>query len=464
MAIDSILLVEPDQAQAQRWAQALRTHHLHVTLASTGLSALTELSNTPVDWILFSDQVHDMPLPDLLRADPIRLPGTPVLFLAQSEASAAKGMQQGATDYLLPPYSASQLELALAKASAFRRWFLSFRLASRPHLPGLLHPDCAGSSPALERLRQSIRKLARTDATLLIQGESGSGKSLVAREIHAQSPRVHGPLIWVNCAGPDPKHVPCLLFGEERLNAEGVRSRQMGGLEAAHEGTLVLEDISLAPPSVQAGLLQFLQNRSFHRVGGKEELFSNVRLIATTERSLAEQARQGTFREDLFHTLNILPLDIPPLRDRTADIPILASHFRSVYSRKAGLDVPAISATGMKALLAHDWPGNVRELEGVIARAVRLLNKDGILEADHLFPAARVAEALVADAGASAAAPAEDLASIEKLHIFAMLKQCQDNRTHAAKRLGISIRTLRNKLREYRREAQGETTQTSESD
>jgi DNA-binding NtrC family response regulator len=307
--------------------------------------------------------------------------------------------------------------------------------------------ELLGASPALEQLRDVIRKVARTQATVFIQGECGSGKELVARSLQQQSPRAGQPFLKVDCAALPETALPIELFGPDKPASTGTDSTADGCFALAEGGTVLLDEVSLLPLPTQARLLHLLQKREIERPGPLPPAHVDVRLLATTSRDLEARVKRKEFREDLFHALSIVPVTVPPLREHKEDIALLVDHFRKTFARKHGIEVLALSPACLSALQNYDWPGNVRELQNLIERAVILCRGGGILEPAHL-----------GFSGVSTTAPqssvagdeADDLGEVEKKHIFAVLTQCNWNRTHASKRLGISIRTLRNKLKEYK--------------
>jgi DNA-binding NtrC family response regulator len=323
----------------------------------------------------------------------------------------------------------------------------------------------------METLRQLIRKVARTQATVLIAGESGTGKELVARALYRQSPRANAPFIKVNCAAIPENLIESEFFGHEKGSFTGATSKREGRFELAHGGTILLDEISEISPQVQAKLLRVLQERELERVGGNRTIKVDVRVIATTNRHLEESVARKEFRQDLFFRLNVVPIHVPPLREHKEDVIFLAHQFMPRFARKHGARVNGISDSALAALVAHNWPGNVRELQNVIERAVILCGDSGQLEPDHLGFSHLATSATAMSAPAPVAAPASSpstpptesaaatvpspaaesgtLAEVEKHYILAALEKTKQNRTHAARLLGISIRTLRNKLNEY---------------
>jgi DNA-binding NtrC family response regulator len=359
-------------------------------------------------------------------------------------------MKNGAFDYLIKPYSAEQIEVVLKKAEEFTQLLRVNRFLSQENEDSGY--ELLGQSAAMDNLRQLIRKVARTLATVLIQGESGTGKELVARALYRESPRANAPFIRVNCAAIPENLIESEFFGHEKGAFTGALTKREGRFELAHSGTILLDEISEISPSVQAKLLRVLQERELERVGGNRTIKVDVRVIATTNRHLEQSVQKNEFREDLFFRLNVVPIQVPPLRDHREDVPFLAGEFMRRFGRKHGIRVHGFSDDAVRLLKEHHWPGNVRELQNVIERAVILCGDTGMLEAEHLgmsLSAAGQTPAPGEQAPVTAAGEFPKLAEMEKRHILAALDRCNNNRTHAARLLDISIRTLRNKLHEY---------------
>jgi DNA-binding NtrC family response regulator len=396
-----------------------------------------------------------------------------------SVESAVDCMRGGAFDYLIKPFSSDQIEVTLRKAEEFGQLLRVNRYLSHEDNEDTGF-ELVGKSPAMEALRQLIRKVAPTQATVMIQGESGTGKELVARALYRQSPRANAPFIKVNCAAIPENLIESEFFGHEKGAFTGAVTKREGRFELAHGGTILLDEVSEVSSQVQAKLLRVLQERELERVGGNRTIKVDVRVIATTNRNLEQSVQRKEFRQDLFFRLNVVPIQVPPLRERRADIPELAEQFMHRFIRKHGVRVNGISDACLVALRAHDWPGNVRELQNVIERAVILCGDGGCLETEHLGLVPRVpTDSVVVDGPMASAAsagavavpvpvPASEngspvephgllsLAELEKVQILKALERTGGNRTHAAKLLGISIRTLRNKLHEYGRGARFE--------
>lgn len=317
----------------------------------------------------------------------------------------------------------------------------------------------------MRELIQLAKTVAQSKATVLIQGESGTGKELMASLVHENSTRANRPFVAINCAAIPENLLESELFGYERGSFTGAVSSKAGKFEFANGGTLLLDEISEMDVRLQAKLLRVIQEGEVDRIGGRKPIPVDVRIIATTNRNLADCVKEGSFREDLYYRLNVVNLTIPPLRERVGDVRLLSSHFMRAYSERNGKSVNGISPDALSALESHEWPGNVRELENVMERAVitaqggQISSQDVALKSDMSFGAGAMAAGAplmvvptkegVQLVGAPWS-PGQTLNDIERSVILNALQYHQGNRTHTAKALGISIRTLRNKLAEYR--------------
>ncbi len=351
--------------------------------------------------------------------------------------AAVAAIQAGAKEYIpLPPdpeLIAAVLEAVTADARAF-----VWRDAS------------------MERVVKLAEQVARSDASVLITGESGTGKEVLARYVHTRSNRANKPFVSVNCAAIPDALLESELFGHEKGAFTGAVARRIGRFEEANGGTLLLDEISEMDVRLQAKLLRALQERVIDRVGGTQPVKVDIRVLATSNRNLAEEARKGTFREDLLYRLNVVQLRLPPLRDRPSDILELAGHFARKYAEANGLAPRPLSAEARRLVSQNPWPGNVRELENTLHRAVLLasgaeIDADAIRSPDGeaLAAASPAARAVQAAEAVARGFVGRSLAEVERDLILDTLDHCLGNRTHAAKILGISIRTLRNKLNEY---------------
>ena len=378
-----------------------------------------------------------------------RFPDVSVLALSPNPTveEAVKVMRAGATEYMASGVEAERLISAIEKCLC--------QVASRPESRGpgsYCDPwnlEIVAEDPAMKMVLDYAHKAAAKDATILIEGESGVGKEVLARFIHTRSKRSRGPFVAINCAALPENLLESELFGHEKGAFTGAVSRKQGKFELADGGTLLLDEISEMAPSIQAKLLRALQERQIDRVGGRYPVHVDVRVIATTNRDLEKEVREGNFRLDLYYRLNVVPLRIPPLRQRKADIIALAEVFLARQAGEAGSSPKALD-NGAKALLeSYRWPGNVRELENLIERIAIFVESEVVTKEDIeklLCMGPGFDRDLLGDANLMT------LKEMEKKMIMNALKSHNGNRTHAAKMLGISVRTLRNKLKEYKEE------------
>ncbi len=456
MPIEKIIVLEDDLIVRKNLEQQLRYRRYDVASASSIAGAQELLAKDNFDLIIV-----DVKLPDgdgteflkQLQARPIK----PLVVMISGFGTvdlAVECMSNGAFTFLTKPFSPEQLAVTLKKAEEHTQLLKVNQFLSHAEDEESGY-ELLGQSPAMDKLRQLIRKVARTQATVLIQGESGTGKELVARALYRQSPRSSAPFIKMNCAAVPENLIESEFFGHEKGAFTNAINKREGRFELAHSGTILLDEISEISPSVQAKLLRVLQEREFERVGGNRTIKVDVRVLATTNRRLEESVGRKEFRQDLYFRLNVVPVIIPPLRERKEDVPVLAEQFRHRFARKHGIEIHSINKSCMQALMDHSWPGNVRELQNVIERAVILCSEGGELETTHLGLGQMAHGESSSTATATTTSSVSEngsfhtLSELEKQHILAALKQCKGNRTHAAKLLDISIRTLRNKLNEY---------------
>ena len=373
----------------------------------------------------------------LMKAAKAAHPNLAVVLLTAfgSIDQAVVAMKDGADDFLTKPVDLDQLELRVEKALKAHRLEaevndLKAQLDEKYGLGNIV-----GSSPAMQRVFRMVRQAAPTDATVLLEGPSGTGKELVARAIHNLSPRAKGPFVAVELAAISPTLLEAELFGHEKGAFTGAVARRVGRFEAANHGTLFLDEISEMPLEIQVKLLRVLQEREFQRLGSNESVKTDIRIVAATNRDLAAYVRTGKFREDLYYRLNVIDLHLPALKDRAGDIPLLVGRFLKEFGGKT------VSPEAMKLLEAYPWPGNVRELRNAVEKMC------------VLSPTGEIGEEDVPDemkrGGARTLSTAGTLEETEKEKILAVLEECGGNRTKAAERLGISRRTIYRKLEEY---------------
>jgi DNA-binding NtrC family response regulator len=459
MPIEKIIVLEDDPLVRKSLEQQLRNRRYDVAGVGTIAAAQEYLNKDNFDLIFCDVRLPDGDGTEFLKQIQMR-PLKPLVIMMTgfgSVESAVTCMKDGAFDYMLKPFSGEQIEFTLRKAEEFTQLVKVNRFLNQDEGEESSH-ELLGRSPAMEQVRQLIRKVARTQATVLIQGESGTGKELVARAIYRESPRAGAPFIRVNCAAVPENLIESEFFGHEKGAFTGALNKREGRFELAHGGTILLDEISEISPQVQAKLLRVLQERELERVGGSRTIKVDVRVLATTNRDLDQSVEKKEFRQDLYFRLNVVPVFVPPLRERREDIVFLAEQFVHRFGRKHGVKISGITPACRDALEAHSWPGNVRELQNVIERAVILCADGEQIETEHLGIGGIAAPAAASTASprppttATATAIESDaltLGDLEKQHILATLDKCGGNRTHAARKLGISIRTLRNKLSEY---------------
>jgi len=452
MPIEKVIVLEDDAIVRNNLEQYLRRKRYDVAAVSTIADAQEYLAKDNFDLIFLDVRLPDGDGTELLKSIQQR-PVKPLVVVSTgfgSVESAVECMKNGAFDYLIKPFSLEQIEVTLRKADEFTQLLKVSRFLSSQD-DDESGTELLGQSPAMETLRQLIRKVARTQATVLIQGESGTGKELVARALYRESPRSTAPFIRVNCAAVPENLIESEFFGHEKGAFTGALNKREGRFELAHGGTILLDEISEISPNVQAKLLRVLQERELERVGGNRTIKVDVRVIATTNRNLELSVEKKEFRQDLFFRLNVVPVHVPALRERMEDVPFLAEEFMRRFSRKHGIHAKGFTTEALAVMKSHQWPGNVRELQNVVERAVILCSDNGMIEPSHLGLSLSH-EAAAKPIGVTAAGPngqLSTLAELERQHIFAALEQCKGNRTHAAKLLDVSIRTLRNKLHEY---------------
>lgn len=441
------LLVIDDEPLMREFVEEAMVRAGHrVDTAGSGAEGLALYEKKQHDLVITDLKMKQMDGLEVLRRVKQASAGTPVIVMTgyATIETAITALKGGASDYILKPFTPEAIELAVSRA------FESLRLAEenrylREEINARYDFDSmVGKSAAMTAVYEQIRKVADSRATVLIRGETGTGKELVARAIHCASNRREQPFIKVNCAALSAGILESELFGHEKGSFTGAHERKIGRFELAHGGTLLLDEVSEINPELQSKLLRALQEREFERVGGTTPIQVDTRIIATSNRDLEAACREGKFREDLFFRLNVITIALPPLRQRREDISPLLDYCLQRSNRDNRRQVQHFNQDARRLLETYDWPGNVRELQNAVERAVVLA--DGtVLEARH-FPL----NTGLRGGAAQGLAPGTTVAEMEKQLIFQTLEHCANNRTRAAEMLGISVRTLRNKLREYR--------------
>jgi two-component system response regulator FlrC len=433
-----ILVVEDDAALREALTDTLELAGQSVLAAPDGEAALAVLGREAVDMILSDVQMPGMDGHELLRRVKAVRPGIPfILMTAYGQIErAVEAMKDGAADYLPKPFEPDRLLAVVAR----------HRPTPGEHKAG----DLVAEDARMRAVLDLADRVAVTDATVLLTGESGVGKEVVARYLHDHSTRRAGPFVAVNCAAIPENLVESTLFGHEKGSFTGAVAAYTGKFEQAQGGTLLLDEVSEIPLNVQAKLLRVLQEKLVERLGARAPTPLDVRVLAASNRDLAGWVRDGRFREDLYYRLNVFPLEIPPLRQRRADVLPLAKYFLKAHAGLVGRDGFSLSAGAGAELIGYDWPGNIRELSNVVQRAM-ILAAGGRIEPEHLMLPRHVAMPVSAPEpeGDSEARPAQ-IKDMEKVMILDTLRRLNGSRKRTAEELGISERTLRYKLQKYR--------------
>jgi two-component system, NtrC family, response regulator PilR len=450
-----ILVVDDERSMRELLAIVLRREGYEVLLAENGCAAVAVLEREAVDLLISDIKMPDMSGVDVLRAaKKIDQDILAIMITAfASTDTAVEAMRLGACDYLSKPFDVDLLKMKVREKIENRQLRQENLLLKRTL--GLSHQfsNIIGRSDAMLEVFKMIETVARTSSTILLTGESGTGKGLVAQAIHFHSLRRDKPIVSLNCGALPEALLESELFGHMRGAFTSADTNKKGLLEVAERGTLFLDEIAEMSAVMQVKLLGVLQERRFRRVGGLEELQADIRVIAATNQDLARLVAENRFREDLFYRINVIPISLPPLRDRREDIPLLADHFLAKYADQMGKQITGISNEAMEWLLHHQWPGNIRELENVLERAVALESTPSILP-ESLPPAAR-RSAPRSPSSAVDALPESgfDLEShvkeVERGYIAEALKRTGGNLTKAGKLLGIEFRQVRYLVKKY---------------
>ena len=448
---NSILVVDDDQAHRGMLRTMLRSWGYAVSEAADGDEALNLVRERAFDAVLTDVRMARMDGIHTLKSVLEYNPALPVVLMTaySSVETAVEALRLGAYDYLVKPLDFEILRHTLRQAIEHSRLSVENRELRRQLSEAAARPGILGRSPAMLAMQETIATVAPTEATVLITGESGTGKELVARALHSGSARADKPMVTVNCAALAENLLESELFGHEKGSFTGADRRREGRFVQANGGTLFLDEIGEIPLPLQAKLLRALQEGEVQRVGSDAPLTVDVRVLAATNRDLREEVARRRFREDLYFRLNVISLEVPPLRDRGEDIPVLAAHFLERFAGRNRKSIRGFSPQAVDSLLRYAWPGNVRELENAVERAVILCNGDLITRRElpaAITEAASPEEASSAAVGALAGLPLDEL---ERRAIGETLRCTGDNKSEAARQLGITRATLHNKLRKY---------------
>jgi two-component system, NtrC family, response regulator AtoC len=451
MRIDRILIVDDEDEVRRMLVDYLTTQGYTALGVRSILQGGEAIRTDTFDLVIVDLRLQDGNGLDLLRQLKQVAPRTYGILMTgyATMDTAVEAIRIGLFDYMIKPILPAQIDLVLQRLESLRQLESEntyLRQQQQTEVGGSVGGGVVwGRSGLMLDILEMIKKVAQTHATVLIQGESGTGKEVVAHAIVENSLRANKPFVKVNCAAVPETLLESEFFGHERGAFTGAVARREGRFETANGGTLLLDEIAEIPMSLQVKLLRVLQEREFERVGGNKTIRVDVRLIASTNRDLQEEVRQGRFREDLFYRLNVIPIALPPLRLRGTDLDDLVEYFVSHFARKHGKNIQGVSPRAMERLRAYRWPGNVRELQNTLERAVIMASADGPIEVPEF--------ALPEKAAFGTLNVADTLPTVDEMErrlIAHMLLQTNNNKTRAAEKLAISLRTLRNKLRSYR--------------
>ena len=445
MTAQTILIVDDEESHRLMLRAHLEQEGFSTVEAVDGQEAIAKVAERNVDLILMDIRMPRLDGMEALLRIKQANPTIPVIMMTAygSIDSAVKALQAGATDYLTKPLDSNELLVKVQKALRYHQLeeeniLYRERLGIRFDFSRII-----GKSAKMHDLFDMLATVAPTEATVLLLGESGTGKEIIANAIHQNSPRKERPYVKVSCAALPETLLESELFGHEKGAFTGAIEKKKGRFERADGGTIFLDEIGEMSLTTQTKILRVLQEREFEPVGGTKTIKVDVRIIAATNKNLEEEVKKGKFREDLYYRINVVPLTIPPLRERAEDVPLLAEYFLRLYGEKNKRMLKGFADGVLDALIRYEWPGNVRELENIVERTVIMSRGDTITFAD-LPPAIAGAQGK-----AMQTSPAISLKDMERETITKTLQQTGGNRTKAAVLLGITRKTLQNKIKEY---------------
>jgi two-component system response regulator HydG len=448
----SVLVIDDEEQHAAAVAESLERIGYDCQIATTGPDGAKKIENENFDVIVTDLKMDTLDGLALLRKAKMELPEAEVVLITGHGdiKTAVAAMQQGAATYLTKPVDISELRKVVDKAAQRQRLArtnleLQRRLDERFGFEGMI-----GNSAQMHGILDKLRQIAPTNATVLIQGETGTGKELVAKAIHNNSPRKSKPFVPLNCTALNENLLEDELFGHEPGAFTGGDRLRKGKFEFASGGTLFLDEVGDMPLTLQSKLLRVLEDGQVFRIGGNEAIKVNVRVLSATHRDLEASVAKGTFRQDLYYRLKVVTIKLPSLRERPEDIPLLAAHFMKELSERHGKQVSAIAAEVRRAMAVYDWPGNVRELKNLIDSMV-VLDRDGILGLDDLPEGdpIRQVQSLPAGPAGSSSLVGQPLENVERYFIQQALEMTGGNREEASRMLGIGERTLYRKIKQW---------------
>jgi DNA-binding NtrC family response regulator len=450
LEIKKTVLIVDDEKHTRDGLRAALEDHYEVYVAGDAAGAIATLDADPADLVITDLKIGTDDGMELMEKM-LKRSAPPICIMMTAYGSvdtAVEAMRRGAYDFVTKPVNIDRLEMLVRRALRERE-VQAENVELRREVVKARTPDkMIGRSPVMERVFETIRQVAPSKATVLIQGESGTGKEVAAKAIHSLSTRSEKPFVAVHCAALSPQLLESELFGHEKGAFTGASERRIGRFEQAAGGTLFLDEIGEIDPSVQVKILRVLGEKNFERVGGNRTIDSDVRLLTATNKDLAAMVAAGTFREDLFFRLNVVPLTMPPLRDHREDIPLLADAFLKEMAKEHGKPPRRFTPEAMSALESYGWPGNIRELRAAVEHAV-VLGVGTELEINDLPTALRAIHPIHHIGSEASDEGALNLAKVESVMIRKALEECGGNRTMAAKKLGISRRTLHRHLAQF---------------
>lgn len=436
-----ILVVDDELIVRESLIGWLRKSGYEVEGAEGGRQALTMLAGKEYDLVFLDIKMPDMGGLEVLDHITANNPYSMVIMITAygSVETAVEAMKRGANDYLMKPFEPEQLALLVEKLLQQKK-IIDENILLREHVAvKMRYENLVGASSCMQQLFDLIEKVAKVDSPVLLHGETGTGKELVAKALHSKSERRYGPFIPINCGAFTESLLESELFGHESGAFTGATRAKKGRLEMAEGGTLFLDEIGEIPLKMQVDLLRVLEEKKFHRVGGSKEITVDFRLICATHRNLPKEIERGVFRQDFYFRLNVIEIEVPPLRERRDDVPALAHYFLDRFRRETNKPVVGIQQQALDLLQSYEWPGNVRELENALERAVVLARGRQLTREDFAF---------IFRSGAGQALP-HALQDMEKQHIQRILQMCGWNISRAAGMLEINRTTLHNKIKKY---------------
>ncbi len=448
MSRAQILVIDDEPIMRDFLEETLVRAGYGVVTASDGTAGLGEIRNGVYDLVISDIRMPGVDGIGLLEETKKIQPDTVFIMMTAyaSVETAVQALRLGAADYIMKPFAPEKVERVVETALNERKLENVNRYLRSEIEQDFNFGDMIGTSSAMVAIYDQIKKISQSRASVLIRGESGTGKELIARAIHNSSPRSEKPFIKINCAALTSTLLESELFGHEKGSFTHAINKKIGRFELADEGALLLDEIGEMEPGLQSKLLRVIQEKEFERVGGTKPIKVDTRIISTTNRDLEKAIEEGHFREDLYFRLNVIPIKLPPLRERKEDIPALVQHFLNKYNIENGKEVQKAHPDAMMMLMGHSWPGNIRELENCIERAVVLCSDDALTPDFFAFPTQKARTS----SGDGIFLPNDiTVGEAERILILDTLKKHGNNKTKSAKILDISVRTLRNKLKEY---------------